>query len=225
MNELSTNQLFDLSHTIASALLEKAVYPWETIPKISEFTLELTKLLQDGEYYSTEEGIRIAKSATVAPSAVIRPPCIIGKGAEIRHSAFIRGGVIIGNNAVVGNSCEVKNSILFDMVQIPHFNYVGDSILGYGTHLGAGAVTSNVKSDKSFIFIKAGGKEIETGLKKLGAIIGDRTEIGCNSVLNPGTVIGKSCTVYPLSSVRGFIKENSIYKNSSLIVKKEEKGV
>ena len=197
MKELTVNELFDLSHTVAAPLLSSVTYPWEALSKIKDFILELGKSLSKEEYYSPSEGIWIAKDASVAPSAVINAPCIIGKGAEIRHCAFIRGSAIVGDGAVVGNSCELKNVILFDKVQVPHFNYVGDSILGFKSHMGAGSITSNVKSDKTNVTIAAGSEKIATGLRKMGAILGDEVEVGCNSVLNPGTVIGKNSNVYP----------------------------
>ena len=217
MNELYVTALFDLSHTIASKLLSSVTYPWEALSKISGFILELGSRLDTDEYYTPQEGVWIAKDAIVSASASISPPCIIGKGAEIRHCAFIRGSAIIGCGALVGNSCEIKNSILFDEAKLPHFNYAGDSIIGYKAHLGAGVITSNIKIDKSLISVCA----LETGLKKMGAMIGDRAEVGCNTVLNPGTVIGADSTVYPLSSVRGFIKGGHIYKASENIVSKE----
>ena len=221
MKELTINELFDLSRTLAKDLLLKFTYPWEALPKIKEYILTLGKTLFEDEYDHPADGVWIAKSAVISPSASVNSPCIIGKNVEIRQCAFIRGAVIIGNGAVVGNSCELKNSILFDEVQVPHFNYVGDSILGFRAHLGAGAITSNVKSDKSLITVSAGGKIFKTGLNKMGAILGDRVEIGCNSVLNPGTVIGKDCIVYPLSSVRGFIPPKRIFKAPNRIVTKE----
>ena len=213
--------LYDLNHTIAKDYLEKFEYPWEALSGIKEIIISLGKCLPKEKYDEIAENVWIAKSATVAPSAHIGAPCIIGENSEIRHCAFIRGSALVGNNCVVGNSTEMKNSIIFDNVQIPHFNYVGDSVLGYKSHLGAGAVTSNVKSDKSLVTVKNGTEKIETGLKKFGAMIGDNVEVGCNSVLCPGTVIGKNTTVYPLSRVRGFVKENSIFKSEDNIVIKE----
>lgn len=221
MKELTVNELFDLSHTIASPLLSSVTYPWEALAKIKDFIIELGKTLSEDEYYSPSEGVWIAKDASVAPSAVINTPCIIGKGAEIRHCAFIRGSAIVGDGAVVGNSCELKNSILFDKVQVPHFNYVGDSILGYKSHMGAGSITSNVKSDKSNVTIAAGNEKILTGLRKMGAILGDEVEVGCNSVLNPGTVIGKNSNIYPLSNVRGYVPARHILKSPDCIVIKK----
>lgn len=221
MKELSVTELFDLSHTRAAPLLSSVTYPWEALPKIKEFILELGKTLPQDEYDSPTEGIWIAKDASVAPSAVINPPCIIGKGAEIRHCAFIRGSALVGAGAVVGNSCELKNCILFDKVQVPHFNYVGDSILGFKSHMGAGSITSNVKSDKTNVVISANGEKITTGLKKIGAILGDEVEVGCNSVLNPGTVVGKNSNIYPLSSVRGYVPPKHILKSPDCIVIKK----
>ena len=221
MKELTVHELFDLSHTIAEPLLSSVTYPWEALSKIKDFILELGKSLPGDEYFSPSEGVWIAKSATVAPSAVIGAPCIIGKEAEIRHCAFIRGSAIVGNGAVVGNSCELKNAILFDKVQVPHFNYVGDSILGFKSHMGAGSITSNVKSDKTNVTISTKDGKIETGLRKMGAVLGDEVEVGCNSVLNPGTVIGKHSNVYPLSSVRGFVPKSHIFKSPDSIVMKK----
>ncbi|MBQ9757515.1 MAG: UDP-N-acetylglucosamine pyrophosphorylase [Clostridia bacterium] len=217
---MKTAELYDLSKTIASPLLEKCEYPWLCLGKIKEFIVELGKTLDKEKFDEVSENVWIAKSAKIFPSAYIEGPCIIDEESEVRQCAFIRGSVIVGKNCVVGNSTEMKNSIIFDNVQIPHFNYVGDSILGHRSHLGAGAVTSNVKSDKTLVTISAGGEKIETGLKKFGAMIGDFTEVGCNSVLCPGTVIGKNSTIYPLSRVRGFVKENSIFKSEENIVTK-----
>ena len=221
MKELSVTELFDLSHTLAAPLLSSVTYPWEALPRIKEFILELGKTLPQDEYDSPTEGIWIAKDASVAPSAVINPPCIIGKGAEVRHCAFIRGSALVGAGAVVGNSCELKNCILFDKVQVPHFNYVGDSILGFKSHMGAGSITSNIKSDKTNVVISANGEKITTGLKKIGAILGDEVEVGCNSVLNPGTVVGKNSNIYPLSSVRGYVPPKHILKSPDCIVIKK----
>lgn len=218
---MKTLELFDLSKTIAAPLLEKSEYPYEILPDIKSFVTRLGKLLPKDRFDEVSENVWIAKSAKVFPSAYIAAPCIIDEETEVRHCAFIRGSVIIGKNCVVGNSTEVKNSIIFDSVQIPHYNYVGDSVLGYKSHLGAGAITSNVKSDKTPVTIKCGEEKIQTGLKKFGAMVGDYTEVGCNSVLCPGTVLGKNCTVYPLSRVRGYVKENSIFKSQKDIVTKE----
>ena len=220
MEECKIKNLYNLDETIAKELLENVTYPWEALPKIEEFIIELGKKLDTNIYEKKGENIWIAKSAKVAPTAYINGPVIIGEDAEIRHCAFIRGKAIVGNGAVVGNSTELKNVILFNKVQVPHYNYVGDSILGYKAHMGAGSITSNVKSDKKLVVVKNGTEKIETGLKKFGAMLGDNVEVGCNSVLNPGTVIGRNTNIYPLSSVRGVIKENSIYKNKNEIVKK-----
>ena len=218
-----TAELFDLTHTQASELLERYEYPWQALKEIKEFTLELGKALSDEDYYSPAEGVWIAKSATVAPTATVNAPCIIGKNTEVRPGAYIRGAVIVGEGCVVGNSCELKNAILFDSVQVPHFNYIGDSILGYRAHTGAGAITSNVKSDKSLVCVVTDEGRMETGLKKFGAMLGDFVEVGCNSVLNPGTVIGRRSNVYPLSSVRGTVPPDSIYKSKDDIVTKEKR--
>ena len=220
MEECKIKNLYNLEETIAKPLLENLTYPWEALPKINDFIIELGNSLDTEIYEQKGENIWIAKSATVAPTAYIKGPAIIGENAEIRHCAFIRGKAIIGNNAVVGNSTELKNVILFNNVQVPHYNYVGDSILGYKSHMGAGSITSNVKSDKKLVIVKNGEKTIETGLKKFGAMIGDNVEVGCGSILNPGSVIGKNTNIYPLSSVRGVIPENSIYKNQNEIVDK-----
>lgn len=217
---MKTAELYDLEHTIAAPLLAESEYPWQILGKIKDFIIALGETLDKEKFDQVQPQVWIAKSAKVFPSAYIAAPCIIDEDSEIRHSAFIRGGVIVGKNCVVGNSTEMKNAIIFDNVQIPHFNYVGDSILGFKSHLGAGAVTSNVKSDKTLVTIKNGDEKIETGLKKFGAMVGDYTEVGCNSVLCPGTVIGKNCTVYPLSRVRGYLKENSIFKSQENIVTK-----
>lgn len=220
MESIKTSALFDLSHSIAAELLMECEYPFEALPKIGEFILKLAKDLNENEFQKTGENIWISKSAKIAPTASITGPCIIDEGAEIRHCAYIRGNAIIGKNAVVGNSTELKNVILFDKVQVPHYNYVGDSILGFKSHMGASAITSNVKSNKTLVTIKNNDEIIETGLKKFGAILGDEVEVGCGSVLNPGTVIGKNAQIYPLSSVRGVIPQNSIYKRLGEIVTK-----
>ncbi len=218
---METTKLFDLSHTLAADLLHKCRYPWQALPKIKEYTEELIeKLKDDDNYYIYTDGVLVSKNTVISKNATICAPAIIGHGSEIRTGAFIRGSVIIGEGVVVGNSCEIKNSILFDRVQVPHFNYVGDSILGYRAHTGAGVITSNVKCDRSHVTIKGERVIIETGLKKFGAMIGDLCEIGCNSVLNPGTIIGRGTTVYPLSSVRGVIPEGCIYKADDNIVQK-----
>ena len=220
MHECKIENLYNLDQTIAKKLFEAVTYPWEVLPKISEFIVELGNTLDENLYEKKAEDIWIAKTAKVAPTAYIAGPCIIGENAEIRHCAFIRGKAIVGEGAVVGNSTELKNVILFNKVQVPHYNYVGDSILGYKSHMGAGSITSNVKSDKKLVVVKNGKNQIETGLKKFGAMIGDNVEVGCGSILNPGTVIGRNTNIYPLSSVRGVVKENSIYKNQNEIVEK-----
>lgn len=223
INNISCDCLFDLEHTVAAELFEDVTFPFEVLPKIGEFLKKLLSALESKDYNVIGEDIYIAKTAKIADNVSIMGPALICDGAELRPGAFIRGNVIVGKNAVVGNSCEIKNSILFDNVQVPHFNYVGDSILGYRSHMGAGAITSNVKSDKSLVVIKSGEKTLETGLKKVGAMLGDYVEIGCGSVLNPGTVIGRNSNVYPLSSVRGVVPADSIYKSSDNIVKKESR--
>ncbi len=220
MEECKICNLYNLEETIAKDLLESAIYPWEVLPKISNFILELGKKLDEDKYEKRGEDIWIAKSAKVAPTAYIHGPAIICENAEVRHCAFIRGNAIVGEGAVVGNSTELKNVILFNKVQVPHYNYVGDSILGYKSHMGAGSITSNVKSDKSDVVIKYEGDKIATGLRKMGAILGNYVEVGCNSVLNPGTIIGSNTNIYPLSSVRGYIPKGSIYKNKGNIVEK-----
>ena len=221
MEECKISNLYNLDESIAKPLLEKYTYPWEVLPHIEEFILELGKSLNKDEYEQLGENVWIHKSAKVYKSAYIGENCIICEGAEVRHCAFIRKNAIIGKNAVVGNSTELKNVILFNNVQVPHYNYVGDSILGYKSHMGAGSITSNVKSDKKLIVIKNGDEKIETSMKKIGAMLGDNVEVGCGSVLNPGTIIGKNTNIYPLSSVRGVVKPNSIYKNKNEIVEKQ----
>lgn len=220
MEECKIKNLYNLNETIAKELLENLTYPWEALPKISDFILTLGNKLDMSKYDKIGEDIWIAKTATVAPTAYIHGPAIIGEKAEIRHCAFIRGNAIVGEGAVVGNSTELKNVILFNKVQVPHYNYVGDSILGYQSHMGAGSITSNVKSDKKLVIVKSGTEQIETGLKKFGAMLGDKVEVGCGSVLNPGTIIGRNTNIYPLSSVRGVVAKNSIYKNKNEIVEK-----
>ena len=223
MVTIKTVELYDLSHTLAAPLLSKYEFPWEALPHIKEFVIELGKTLSHDEYNNPSENVWIAKSAKIAPSATLSAPCIIGKDTELRTGAFIRGSVIVGDGCVVGNSCELKNAILFDCVQVPHFNYIGDSILGYRSHTGAGAITSNVKSDKTLVTVKGeDGKAIPTGLKKFGAMLGDFVEVGCNSVLNPGTVIGRNTNIYPLSSVRGTVPPNSIFKSQGNIAEKKQ---
>lgn len=222
MVEIQTEQLYDLSHTMAKDLLSACVYPWEALPKIKDFVRELGKSLSAEDYDAVAEDVWIAKDAKIATNATILGPTIIGKGTEVRPGAYIRGAVLVGEGCVVGNSCELKNVILFDCVQVPHFNYVGDSILGYRSHTGAGAITSNVKSDKTLVTVRTPDGKIETGLKKFGAMLGDFVEVGCNSVLNPGTVIGRNSNVYPLSSVRGFVPARSIFKGPNNIVSKKQ---
>ena len=217
---ITVKALFDLDKTVAEKLFEGVEYPWEILASIKEFIISLGKTLPSDKFDNPSENIWIAKSATVAPTAYIGGPCIIDENAEIRHCAFIRGSAIVGKGTVVGNSTELKNAVLFDSVQVPHFNYVGDSILGYKSHIGAGGVTSNVKSDKTLVSVNADGEKIETGLKKFGAMLGDYVEVGCNSVLNPGTIIGRHSNVYPTSCVRGFVPESSIWKNDGTVVKK-----
>ena len=221
MEECLINNLYSLDETIAKDLLIKYKYPWEVLPEIEKFIIELGKKLPKDEFEEIKENVWVHKTAKIYESAYIQGPTIICKDAEVRHCAFIRGKAIVGENSVVGNSTELKNVILFNKVQVPHYNYVGDSILGYKTHMGAGSITSNVKSDKKLVIIKNENHKIETGLKKVGAMIGDNVEIGCGSVLNPGTIIGKETNIYPLSSVRGVIPSNSIYKNKNEIIEKE----
>ncbi|NLL01376.1 MAG: UDP-N-acetylglucosamine pyrophosphorylase [Clostridiales bacterium] len=216
--QLKISELLDLNETIASRLFEQCTYPWEVLGQIAKEILRIGQELPEEEYDKLGEDIWIAKSAKVAATASISGPAIIGKNAEIRHCAFIRGSAIVGEGAVVGNSTELKNSILFNKVQVPHFNYVGDSILGYRSHMGAGCITSNVKSDISLVKVNYGEDRIETGLKKFGAILGDNVEVGCNTVLNPGVVVGRNVSIYPLSMVRGVIAAGSIYKKAGEIV-------
>lgn len=220
MEECKIENLYDLQETIAKNIFNGVTYPWEVLPKIEEFIIELAKKLDKDEYIKQYDDVWIAKSAKIAPTACIIGPTIIDKNAEIRHCAFIRGKVIVGQGAVVGNSTELKNTILFNKVQVPHYNYVGDSILGYKSHMGAGSIASNLKSDKKLVVVKNGVRNIETGLKKFGVMLGDEVEVGCGSVLNPGTVIGRNTNIYPLSFVRGVIPANSIYKNKNEIVEK-----
>ena len=219
---LKTKDLYDLTHTLAASLLENTEYPWEALPKIKEFIIETGEKLPKDEYNEVSEHVWIAKDAVIYPNNYIGAPCIIGHKTEVRPGAFIRGSALVGDNCVVGNSTELKNVILFDNVQVPHYNYVGDSILGFKSHMGAGSITSNVKSDKLLVVVKCGKEKIETGMKKIGAMLGDRVEVGCNSVLNPGTVIGRDSNVYPTSCVRGTIPERSIWKNKGIIVKKHD---
>lgn len=220
LEALTVKENYSLDQTIAKDIFNGVTYPWEVLPKISNFILELGATLSEDEYEKRGENVWVAKSAKVAPTAFINGPAIIGKDAEVRHCAFIRGNAIVGEGAVVGNSTELKNVILFNKVQVPHYNYVGDSVLGYKSHMGAGSITSNVKSDKKLVVVKAGEEKIETGMKKFGAMLGDEVEVGCGSVLNPGTVVGSHSNIYPLSSVRGFVPANSIYKNKSEVVEK-----
>lgn len=219
--QLTVKNLYDLNETIAADLFKDITYPWEVLPKIGEFIVKLGESLPESEYTKVGENVWIAKDANVYPSALINGPAIIGKGAEVRHCAFIRGNAIVGEGAVVGNSTELKNVVLFNKVQVPHYNYVGDSILGFKAHMGAGSITSNVKSDKTLVDVVTGSDRIHTGLKKFGAMLGDHVEIGCNTVMNPGTVIGRHSNVYPVSMVRGFIPENSIYKKQGEVVTKQ----
>lgn len=213
-------QLYDLSHTVAGEYLSQFTYPWEALKGIKDTILALGQNLDKNEYWEQAPQVWVHKTAKIAPTAYLGAPCIIGANTEVRHCAFIRGSALVGENCVVGNSVELKNVILFDNVQVPHYNYVGDSILGYKAHMGAGSVTSNVKSDKSLVVIHC-TPPIPTGIKKVGAMLGDRVEVGCNSVLNPGTVIGRDSNVYPTSCVRGVIPANSIYKKNDVIVEKE----
>ena len=214
--------LYDLDHTMAKEYLEGFTYPWEALKGIKELIIELGKNLDKEEYDEVSENVWVHKTAKVFPTAYLGAPCIIGPKTEVRHCAFIRGSALVGADCVVGNSVELKNVILFDHVQTPHYNYVGDSILGYYSHMGAGSITSNVKSDKKLVVVHNGTENIETGLKKFGAMIGDHVEVGCNSVLNPGTVIGRDSNVYPTSCVRGVVPENSIWKDSGEIIGKKE---
>ena len=218
---LKNTELFEKGHSLAEKQIFECEYPWQVLPRIKEIILEIGKTLPADRYDNPSECVWIAKSAKVSPSASISGPCIIGEDTEIRQCAFIRGSALIGDGCVIGNSTELKNCIIFDCCQVPHFNYVGDSILGYKSHMGAGSITSNVKSDKTLVCVRAGEERIETGLKKFGAMLGDFVEVGCNSVLNPGTVIGSHSNVYPLSSVRGAVPANSIFKAAGNIVPKK----
>lgn len=220
MDTCRIKNLYNLDETIAKDLFEGAEYPWEVLPKISDFIMELGNTLSEEEYEKRGEDIWVAKSAKVAESAYIHGPAIIGKEAEVRHCAFIRGNALVGEGVVVGNSTELKNVVLFNKVQVPHYNYVGDSILGYKAHMGAGSITSNVKSDKKPVIVKAGTERLETGLKKFGAMIGDEVEVGCGSILNPGTVVGPRSSIYPLSSVREVVPADSIYKKRGEVAEK-----
>ena len=225
MKELTVEELYTLDETIAKDIFEGVTYPWEVLPKIGAFILELGETLPAEEYDKIGEDVWIAKSAKVFESAYIHGPAIIGKDAEVRQCAFIRGNAIVGKGAVVGNSTELKNVILFNQVQVPHYNYVGDSILGFKSHMGAGSITSNVKSDKTPVTVEIKDNKVKTGLKKFGAMLGDEVEVGCNSVLNPGTVVGKKSNIYPLSMVRGFVPANSIYKKRGDVVSKRRQPV
>lgn len=222
METCKIKNLYNLKETIAADLFEGAEYPWEVLPKIGAFIKELGSILSEEEYEKRGETVWVAKSAKVAPTAFLGENVIIGKNAEVRHCAFIRGNAIVGEGAVVGNSTELKNVVLFNKVQVPHYNYVGDSILGCKSHMGAGSITSNVKSDKKLVVVKGEEGQIETGLKKFGAMLGDEVEVGCGSVLNPGTVIGPHTNIYPLSSVRGVVPAGSIYKKAGEVVEKQE---
>ena len=217
---ITIRELYDLSHTMARDYLEGFTYPWEALSGIKALIVSLGEKLDPADYDHPSPQVWVHKTATVAPTAYLGAPCIIGAGTEVRHGAFIRGSALVGEGCVVGNSVELKNVILFDSVQVPHYNYVGDSILGYKSHMGAGSITSNVKSDKSLVVVRCGEEAIETGLKKFGAMLGDYVEVGCNSVLNPGTVIGRNSNVYPLSSVRGVVPEGHIWKTGGVVVKK-----
>ncbi len=220
MHNVKITELYDLSHTAAADYLRQYTYPWEALKGISSFIIELGKTLSPDEYDNPSENVWVHKTAKVFPTAYLGAPCIIGANTEVRHCAFIRGSALVGENCVVGNSVELKNVIIFDNVQTPHYNYVGDSILGYKSHMGAGSITSNVKSDKTNVVIKSDGETIETGIKKIGAMLGDCVEVGCNSVLNPGTIIGRNSNIYPTSCVRGVVPENSIWKTGGVVVKK-----
>ena len=217
----TTKNLFDLEHTIAREYLENYEYPWEALPDIKNFIRELIEKLDRNEYTEYKKDVWVHKSATIAPTADVNGPAIIGPKSEIRHCAYIRGNAIIGEGCVIGNSCEVKNAVIFDKSQVPHFNYVGDSILGFHAHMGAGSIVSNLKSDGKNVTIRVGDVKIPTNLRKFGAIIGDNVEVGCNSVLNPGTIVGKNSNIYPLARVRGLVPERSIYKDEDNIVEKK----
>lgn len=218
---LKIKDLYDLSHSMAGEYLAQFIYPWEALAGIKNLIVEIGKTLSSEEYDQVSENVWVHKTAKVAPTAYLGAPCIIGAETEVRHCAFVRGSALVGKNCVVGNSVELKNVILFDNVQTPHYNYVGDSILGYKSHMGAGSITSNVKSDKTLVVIKDGEEKIETGIKKIGAMLGDFVEVGCNSVLNPGTIIGPESNIYPLSCVRGVIPPKSILKTGNVVAEKE----
>ena len=222
MKNVKITDLFDLSHTAAANYLSSFTYPWEALKGISDMIISLGNQLSPEEYDNPSENVWIHKTAKVFPSAYLGAPCIIGANSEVRHCAYIIGSALVGSNCVVGNSVELKNVILFDNVQTPHYNYVGDSILGYKSHMGAGSITSNVKSDKTNVVIKSNDEQLETGIKKIGAMLGDYVEVGCNSVLNPGTIIGRNSNIYPTSCVRGVIPEESIFKTGGIIVQKNK---
>ena len=222
MENITIENLYDLTETIAADLFTEAEYLWEVLPRIHDFILELGKRLPEEDFEKRGEDIWVAKSAKVAPTACLNGPLIIDEEAEVRHCAFVRGNAIVGKGAVVGNSTELKNVVLFNKVQVPHYNYVGDSILGFKSHMGAGSITSNVKSDKTLVVVKNGEEKIETGLKKMGAMLGDHVEVGCNSVLNPGTVIGRNSNIYPTSCVRGVIPAGHIFKRPGEVVQKTD---
>ena len=221
---LTIRELYDLDHTLAGEYLAQFTYPWEALSGIKEMIVRLGETLDPAEYTQVSPQVWVHKTAAVAPTAYLGAPCIIGANTEVRHCAFIRGAALVGENCVVGNSVELKNVILFDHVQTPHYNYVGDSILGYYSHMGAGSITSNVKSDKTPVVVHGQGEDVPTGLKKMGAMLGDHVEVGCNSVLNPGTVIGRSSNIYPLSCVRGVVPERSIWKTGGVVVHKRDQA-
>ena len=221
LKDFTIANMLDMTQTIAGELFQGKTYPWEVLPEIGDFIVKLGKTLDPDEYDYLEGDIWIAKSAKVAPTACINGPAIIGKNTEVRHCAFIRGKALVGEGCVVGNSTELKNVVLFNNVQVPHYNYVGDAVLGYKSHMGAGSICSNVKSDKKLVVVKADGEKIETGMKKFGAMLGDEVEVGCGSVLNPGTVVGSHSNIYPLSSVRGFVPAYSIYKKQGEVAEKQ----
>lgn len=222
MEQLKISELYDLTQTMAAELFDGKTYPWEVLPEIGDYIMKLGQTLPEEVYDKVGDNVWIAKTAKVTRSALINGPAIIGEHTEVRQCAFVRGNALVGDNCVVGNSTELKNVVLFNNVQVPHYNYVGDSVLGYKSHMGAGAVTSNVKSDKTLVVVKGKDVQIPTGLKKFGAMLGNHVEIGCNSVLNPGTVVGCNSNVYPLSCVRGVVPSNSIYKNKDEVVTKKE---
>lgn len=219
---LTISEMYDLTHTLAADYLRRFTYPWEALAGIKQLICDLGAQLDPAEYQEVAPQVWVHRTAVVAPTAYLGAPCIIGPETEVRHGAFVRGSALVGAHCVVGNSVELKNVILFDNVQTPHYNYVGDSILGYKSHMGAGSITSNVKSDKTLVVVRCGGEAMETGLKKMGAMLGDRVEVGCNSVLNPGTMIGRDSNVYPLSCVRGVVPPESIFKTGGVVVKKEK---